>query len=42
MTIVAIAGTVVLGAVVLLRAWPLINVVETGRTPEYPQPMDDG
>jgi uncharacterized protein (DUF1499 family) len=20
----------------LLRAWPLINVVETGRTPEYP------
>ena len=36
MTIVAIAGAVVLGAVVLLRAWPLINVVETGRTPEYP------
>ena len=35
-TIVAIAGAVVLGAVVLLRAWPLINVVETGRTPEYP------
>lgn len=24
------------GAVVLLRAWPVINVVETGRTPEYP------
>jgi uncharacterized protein (DUF1499 family) len=21
---------------VLLRAWPMINVVETGRTPEYP------
>ena len=35
-TIVAIAGAVVLGAVVLLKAWPLINVVETGRTPEYP------
>ena len=25
-----------LAAVVLLRAWPMINVVETGRTPEYP------
>ena len=36
MTIVAIAGAVVLGAVVLLTAWPLINVVETGTTPEYP------
>lgn len=36
MTIVAIAGAVVLGAVVLLKAWPLINVVETGTTPEYP------
>src|SRR5436309_2722840 len=35
-TIVAIAGAVVLGAVVLLTAWPLINVVETGTTPEYP------
>jgi uncharacterized protein (DUF1499 family) len=35
-TIVAIAGTVVLGAVVMLAPWPLINVVETGRTPEYP------
>lgn len=32
--VVGIAGT--LGAVALLRAWPLINVAETGRTPEYP------
>ena len=32
-------GTVMAGgllAIYLLRAWPLINVVETGRTPEYP------
>src|SRR5207249_2713053 len=35
-TILAIGGAVVLGAVLLLTAWPLINVVETGRTPEYP------
>ena len=35
-TILAIAGAVVLGAVLLLTAWPLINVVETGTTPEYP------
>ena len=35
-TIVAIAGAIVLGMVVLLKAWPLINVVETGTTPEYP------
>src|SRR5438093_9118920 len=35
-TIVAIDGAVVLGAVLLLKAWPLINVVETGTTPEYP------
>ena len=34
-----IAGIAVLLGVALLvlfRAWPLINVVETGRTPEYP------
>ena len=36
MTILAIGGAVVLGAVLLLTAWPLINVVETGTTPEYP------
>jgi uncharacterized protein (DUF1499 family) len=36
-TWLAIAGgLVLLGGVVLLRAWPVINVVETGRTPEYP------
>jgi uncharacterized protein (DUF1499 family) len=23
-------------ALALLRAWPMINIVETGRTPEYP------
>jgi len=26
----------VLVVVIALRAWPMINVVETGRTPEYP------
>ncbi len=25
-----------LGGMWLLKAWPLINVVETGKTPEYP------
>jgi len=33
-------GVLVLGGIgagiVALRAWPMINVVETGRTPEYP------
>jgi uncharacterized protein (DUF1499 family) len=36
----ATIGLALVGAVgvsaVLLRSWPLINVVETGRTPEYP------
>lgn len=33
----AVAGaTGVLLTLVALRAWPLINVVETGKTPEYP------
>ena len=35
-----VIGPALLGVVgvsaVLLRTWPLINVVETGRTPEYP------
>jgi uncharacterized protein (DUF1499 family) len=31
----ALLGVVGVSAV-LLRTWPLINVVETGRTPEYP------
>jgi len=35
-TIVAIASAVFLGVVVLLKSWPLINVVETVTTPEYP------
>jgi len=26
----------VLVVVIALRAWPMINIVETGRTPEYP------
>lgn len=34
--IVALTGAVVLAMVALLKAWPLINVVETGQTPEYP------
>ncbi len=29
-------GLVLLGGIALLRAWPVINSVETGRTPEYP------
>lgn len=36
MTAVFVSVACVLIAVVALRAWPLINVVETGRTPEYP------
>lgn len=36
-TMVFLVGTAAaLGALALLRTWPLINVVETGRTPEYP------
>ncbi|MEK7268039.1 MAG: DUF1499 domain-containing protein [Nitrospirota bacterium] len=36
-TMAVVAGVVALVvAVFALRAWPLINVVETGRTPEYP------
>jgi len=35
-----IVGVLVLGGIgagfVALRAWPMINMVETGRTPEYP------
>ncbi len=36
MTAVFVTVASVLVVVVALRAWPLINVVETGRTPEYP------
>lgn len=32
----AIAGVALLGIVALLKAWPMINIVETGQTPEYP------
>ncbi len=34
--ILAISGTAVLGAVALLKAWPVLNAVETGNTPAYP------
>lgn len=34
--LLTLGGAVVVTAVILLRAWPLINVVETGTTPEYP------
>lgn len=36
MWLAIVAGLAVLGGAALLRAWPVINVVETGRTPEYP------
>ncbi len=32
----AIGGLAILGGAALFGAWPMINVVETGRTPEYP------
>jgi uncharacterized protein (DUF1499 family) len=32
----AIGGAAVLGAFALLTAWPVLNVVETGNTPAYP------
>jgi uncharacterized protein (DUF1499 family) len=35
LTLLGMAG----GAAVLLRSWPIINVVETGQTPEYPDVM---
>lgn len=36
-TILAAVGAVAVVAVIaLLKSWPVINVVETGRTPEYP------
>ena len=36
-TILFVVGAaIILGSLGLLRAWPAINVVETGKTPEYP------
>lgn len=32
----ATAGILIVLYIVLLKSWPVINVVETGRTPEYP------
>ncbi|MBI5775950.1 MAG: DUF1499 domain-containing protein [Nitrospirae bacterium] len=34
--VLVLGSTVVLGAVVMLKIWPAINIVETGNTPEYP------
>jgi len=34
--VLAIGSTVILGVVAVLRIWPAINIVETGKTPEYP------
>jgi uncharacterized protein (DUF1499 family) len=31
-----LCGAVVLGTAAMLKIWPAINIVETGRTPEYP------
>ncbi|MSQ77373.1 MAG: DUF1499 domain-containing protein [Nitrospiraceae bacterium] len=34
--VLVLGGTVVLGTVAMLKIWPTINIVETGKTPEYP------
>ncbi len=34
--VLALGSTIVLGMVAVLTIWPVINVVETGKTPEYP------
>jgi uncharacterized protein (DUF1499 family) len=34
--IAVVLGLLAAVYVVLIRTWPLINIVETGRTPEYP------
>ena len=34
--LVIVGGVLALAIITLLRSWPVINVVETGRTPEYP------
>jgi uncharacterized protein (DUF1499 family) len=34
--LIAVLGGGILVSAYLLRGWPLINVVETGETPEYP------
>src|SRR5581483_11865778 len=36
MAMAAIVGVAILVLVMLLGTWPMINVAETGRTPEYP------
>nr|MBI3614665.1 hypothetical protein [Nitrospirota bacterium] len=39
--IIGVVGVAVLAVVVLsiLSSWPVVNVVETGKTPEYPDIM---
>ena len=32
----AVGAVMVVAAITLLKSWPVINVVATGRTPEYP------
>ena len=34
--VLVLGGTVVLGTVAMFKIWPTINIVETGKTPEYP------
>lgn len=34
--LLVVGAAIILGGLGLLRAWPAINVVETGKTPEYP------
>jgi len=34
--VLALGSTVVLGVVAVFNMWPTINIVETGKTPEYP------
>ena len=34
--VLVLVGTVFLGTAAMLKIWPAINIVETGRTPEYP------
>lgn len=32
----AVGAVTVVAAIALLKSWPVINIVETGQTPEYP------
>lgn len=37
--VLVLGGTIVLGTAAMLKIWPTINIVETGKTPEYPDVM---